>query len=392
MKKILIVLTTLFLTVLYLASHLAGQNHNLSYKGLLRVLVLEGAPHERGFEHGRALKKEIHELVKLWKTDIEKSYKMDANTFIAKFLKRTNFQKAIKRWTPELLEEVKGIAEGSGIDFPTMFAFQLIDEMWVLGRDVQSEHCTTIGVKKTDKNPSVVAQNLDIPRFYHGYQTLLHIKDSKTSWEALVFTIPGFIAANGLNNHAVAVVVNAVQQLENSRDGLPVAFVIRGILKKRSYEDAVQFIHTIKHGAPQNYMIGGPENVGSFECSTNKTKRYIPFKDASFTYHTNHPLENLNYSKRFLDYLKSRNTPPQDYEYNCPRFKSLQKILNNNSVRIGINKLKKIFSDRETIINNGGTYGCTIMVLTENPELYISPGRPDEEPFVVFKFSGSRDH
>jgi predicted choloylglycine hydrolase len=361
----------------------------LSYKGPLRVLVLKGTPYERGFEHGRALKKEIHELVKLWKTDIEKSYKMDANTFIAKFLKRTNFQKAIKRWTPELLEEVKGIAEGSGIDFPTMFAFQLIDEMWVLGRDVQSEHCTTIGVKKTDKNPSVVAQNLDIPRFYHGYQTLLHMKDSKTSWEALVFTIPGFIAANGLNNHSVAVVVNAVQQLENSRDGLPVAFVIRGILKKKSYEDAVQFIHTIKHGAPQNYMIGGPDNVGSFECSTNKAKRYIPFKSANFTYHTNHPLENLNYSKRFLDYLKSRNTPNQDYEYNCPRFKSLQKILNDNSVRIGINKLKKIFSDRETIINNRGTYGCTIMVLTENPELHISPGRPDEEPFAVFKFSSS---
>ena len=389
MKKTLIVLTTLLLTVLYLASHLVGQTHNLSYKGSLRILVLEGTPYDRVFEHGRALKKEIHELVKLWKADIEKSYKMNANNFITKFLKRTNFQQAIKRWTPELLEEVKGIAEGSGIDFPTMFAFQLIDEMWVLGRDVQSEHCTTIGVKKTDKNPSVVAQNLDIPRFYHGYQTLLHMKDSKTSWEALVFTIPGFIAANGLNNHSVAVVVNAVQQLENSRDGLPVAFVIRGILKKKSYEDAVQFIHTIKHGAPQNYMIGGPENVGSFECSTNKTKKYVPFKGASFTYHTNHPLENLNYSKRFLDYLKSRNTPPQDYEYNCPRFKSLQKILNDKSVRIGINKLKKIFSDRETIINNGGTYGCTIMVLTENPELHLSPGRPDEEPFAVFKFSGS---
>lgn len=389
MKKTLIVLTTLLLTTLYLASHLVGQNHNLTYKGHLRVLTLEGGPHERGFEHGRALKKEIHELVKLWKADIEKSYKMDANTFIAKFLKRTNFQKAIKRWTPELLEEVKGIAKGSGIDFPTMFAFQLIDEMWVLGRDVQSEHCTTIGIKKTDKNPSVVAQNLDIPRFYHGYQTLLHIKDLKTGWEALVFSIPGLIATNGLNNHSVAVVVNAVQQLENSRDGLPVAFVIRGILQKKTYEGAVQFIHTIKHGAPQNYMIGGPDNVGSFECSTTKAKRFIPFKGASFTYHTNHPLENLNHNSRFLNYLKSRNTTPQDYEYNCPRFKSLQKILNDNSVRIGINKLKKIFSDRETIINNRGTYGCTIMVLTENPELHISPGRPDEEPFAIFKFSGS---
>ncbi len=55
MKKTLIVLTTLLLTTLYLASHLVGQNHNLTYKGHLRVLTLEGGPHERGFEHGRAL-------------------------------------------------------------------------------------------------------------------------------------------------------------------------------------------------------------------------------------------------------------------------------------------------------------------------------------------------
>ena len=65
----------------------------------------------------------------------------------------------------------------------------------------------------------MVAQNLDIPTFYHGFQTLLHIKDPAQDMETFLFTFPGFIAANGINSHSVAVVVNAVQQLENSRDG-----------------------------------------------------------------------------------------------------------------------------------------------------------------------------
>jgi hypothetical protein len=49
--------------------------------------------------------------------------------------------------------------------------------------------------------------------------------------------------------------------------------------------------------------------------------------------------------------------------------------------------LMALFQNRASGINNAETYGCTIMVLGENPELHISPGRPDEEPFQVLAFS-----
>ena len=365
---------------------LFGQIPEVSSKGNLRVLTLEGKPFERGVQHGRALKDDIHKLVKLWKQDLEKSYKTDADIFIKNYLNKTNFQEAIQKWTPDLWEEIKGIAAGSELDFDTIFAFQLVDEMWVLGRTIQQEHCTTIGTNRTGKNPAVVAQNLDIPPFYHGFQTLLRIKQLDNDMETLIFTFPGFIAANGINDHSVAVVVNAVQQLENSRDGLPVAFVIRGILQRKSFDDAVDFIKSIKHGAPQNYMIGGPERIGSFECSTSNVSSFVPFEGANFIYHTNHPLENLHYSGEFESYLESKKISPTDYKHRCVRFESLQKILDTNEKAIDIDLLKKIFSTRTNKINNQGTFGCTIMVLGKDPELHISPGRPDEEDFQVFKF------
>jgi isopenicillin-N N-acyltransferase-like protein len=306
-----------FVLILFILIHsfpinsIFGQQTPFASEGNLKVVVLEGTPYERGLQHGTVLQKEFHELVKLWKEDIQKTYKTEADVFIKKFLAATNFEKAIKEWTPELWDELKGISKGSGIDFDTVFAFQLVDEIWVLGRDVQAEKCTTIGLKKTEKNPVMVAQNLDIPPFYHGFQTLLHIKDPEQGLETYLFTFPGFIAANGINSSSVAVVVNAVQQLENSRDGLPVAFVIRGILQRRTFAEAVHFIKTIRHGAPQNYMIGGPEEMGSFECSTTNVSEFTPFENASFTYHTNHPLKNLNYTDRFEKYLKSKEVSPK---------------------------------------------------------------------------------
>ncbi|MGD9347506.1 MAG: C45 family autoproteolytic acyltransferase/hydrolase [Candidatus Aminicenantes bacterium] len=383
-------------TIFFLISHILivtfqvnavfiQQNPSITHANL-RVHVLEGTPYERGKQHGTVLRTEIHELVKLWKEDIQKTYKTEADIFIKKFLAASHFDKAIQEWTPELWDEIKGISAGSGIDFDTLFAFQLVDEMWVLGRDIQMEKCTTIGLEKTEKHPAIVAQNLDIPPFYHGFQTLLHIKDQAQGLETLVFTFPGFIAANGINNRSVAVVVNAVQQLESSRDGLPVAFVIRGILKCQSYAEALKFIKTIKHGAPQNYMIGDAEEIGSFECSTTDINEFTPFENASFTYHTNHPLSNRNYSAGFVKYLKSKDVSLKDYKHVCPRFQALQNIFRDNSVHIDSDTLKDIFSNRDLIINNRNTYGCTIMKLGTNPELHISPGRPDEEPFQVFRF------
>ena len=389
MKKPVYILTTVLWISICLVNPVISKNYNPAHKENLRVLSLQGTPYERGVEHGKALKSDIHELVKLWKTDIERTYKTDAVEFIKRFLSETNYEKAIKKWTPELWDELKGISQGSGIDFDTMFAFQLVDEIWVLGRDIQTEKCTSFGAIKTVNHPAMVAQNLDIPTFYHGFQTLLRIRDSKRDLETLLFTFPGFIAANGINSNSVAVVVNAVQQLDNSKDGLPVPFVIRGILQQKSYKEAVKFIQTVRHGAPQNYMIGGPVDVGSFECANTSIAQFVPFEKAEFTYHTNHPIENMNYNPRFLQYLASKNTSPEAYVHNCPRFRALQNLLTDNSPRIEVDVLKSIFSNRETIINNGGTFGCTIMVLGKNPELHISPGRPDEEPFQVFSFDNN---
>jgi hypothetical protein len=354
--------------------------------GKLRIVELKGTPYEGGQTHGRSLKPEIQELIKRWKADLEKTHKVPAKAFIEKLLEASDFKPAIERWTPGLLDEVYGIADGAGVDFPTMYAFQLIDETWVMSDDLGFAKCTSIAVRKRDDSPALVSQTLDIPPFYHGFQTVLRIKGTAEEPGALVFTIPGVVAANGLNDRSVGVCVNAVTQLAYSAEGLPVAFTIRGILRQKTYEDAVRFLREIKPAAPQNYVVGGPNEVASFERSAGRMVAFAPFEGAEFTYHTNHPLVNDDFNPRFVAAIEKKGMTLETYKARCTRFKYLGETFKNNAVALDAAVLKRVFAGRDSGINNEGTYGCTIMVLGDRPELHIAPGRPDLEPFEVLAF------
>jgi len=358
-------------------------------KGKLRVVELKGTPYMRGYAHGQSLKLEIQELVKRWKEDLEKTYSVPAMTYIQRLLETSDFQPAIERWTPGLLDEVRGIADGAGIDFPTMYAFQLVDETWVMRDDLGLSKCTSIAARRRGDSPALVAQTLDIPGYYHGFQTVLRIEGGAEEPGALIFTIPGVVAANGLNDRSVAVCVNAVTQLAYSAKGLPVAFTIREILRQKTYEDAVRFLKEIQPAAPQNYVIGGPKQVASFERSASRMVEFIPFEGAEFTYHTNHPIANDDLNPKFIEGLKKRGMTLEAYKARCPRFRFLGETFKDNAAVLDVAVLKRVFADRNSGINNAGTYGCTIMVLGDHPELHIAPGRPDEEPFEVLAF-GSR--
>lgn len=94
----------------------------------IRVLVLEGRARERGRIHGETLRSEIRSMVGAWKQDIHDDLGMDPDLFLEEFIAETDFLPAIRRWTPDLLEEVEGIAEGAGVPFGTIFSRQLSDE------------------------------------------------------------------------------------------------------------------------------------------------------------------------------------------------------------------------------------------------------------------------
>src|SRR4029078_1831968 len=136
------------------------------------------------------------------------------------------------KWTPDLIDEIRGIVDGAAIDFDTMFAYQFVDEVWVYTDRLSAEHCSGMGLARTAKEPTHIAQNLDFESFRDGTQAVLHIKYPDSDLECLVVTSAGMVAQNGLNNKGVGVCCNTLLELGNCLDGLPVSCMIRGILQQ----------------------------------------------------------------------------------------------------------------------------------------------------------------
>jgi isopenicillin-N N-acyltransferase-like protein len=370
----------------------------------LSVVHLKGSPYERGVTHGRQLKSQIHELVGLWKNDLKETLAPDAEKFVHAFVRETDFTPAIRKWCPDLLEEVRGIADGAELPFETIYAFQLADEVWVNGSQIakklKAEHCSSLGCAAVGTKASWIAQNVDLENFRNGFQTVLHIAESPSGPEQYVFTFAGYIGANGLNRHGIGICVNALIPLAHAREGLPVAFVVRNVLQQRNDADAERFLRSNSHTTGQNYILGTPNRVLDFECSAGKVVQFSPLPGSTLVYHTNHPLTNDNYDAEFTARIKRMDSNAKVFESTRARFDSLEARFKQQTNGLSYDlipaALRSKDSDKFPVCvplrtgSYGFTFGSTIMRLSPDPEFHVSCGPPDANAYSVFRFGDEK--
>ena len=164
--------------------------------GDIRVIELSGSPLEIGRAHDETLRSEIADIVGRWKANLEETSGIPADRYLDQFGRDTNFTPAIERTTPGLLEEIRGLAEGSGISFRNIISFQLIDEQWIYTRQLRehaapaAHHCTALGVFDPGR-PPILAQNMDIPKYFDGSQILLRLSEAESGVTSLILRLPG---------------------------------------------------------------------------------------------------------------------------------------------------------------------------------------------------------
>lgn len=387
-----------------------AQEVQLLCDGALRFIELTGTPYERGLTHGRALRDDIHALVDLWKADMARTARMEAEEFITLFLAGTDYESAIRAHTPELLDELRGIADGSGVAYTDLFMFQLVDEYWfnagdILGRrnsgsvdldryssdsiGLQPPGCTSIGLDRSADRPALTAQNMDIPPFYHGYQMVMEITEPDSGLRTLILTFPGHLGTTAMNDRGVSINVNTLIQLDYGTTGLPVTYVVRGAAACATQPEAVDLVRSVTHASGQNYIVGGPEHVVCLECSAGRKEEFRPFPGAPYTYHTNHPRANTDYSRGYRQWLRERGRTAEQEAGTCRRFIALDERFTAAGDDFSIDLVKTVLSSRDherDPISNSNTFACVIYELGEQPCLHIAPGRPHETPFVIIEF------
>ncbi len=385
----------LLLTISLNVSHSQTlQSSNVTRRPL--YVQLNGSAYNRGLQHGNALKLEIAEAILRWKADIQYSQKRDADSLIAEFLHTTDYIPTITRWTPELLEEVKGIAAGSGQTFQTIFAYQLLDEIWGYFDKLDANHCSAIGAPRTQSHPAYVAQTMDLEKFRDGSQTVLHIEETTAVPEQYLFTAAGLIVLNGVNNASIGVCCNTLMQLNASRNGLPVAFVTRGLLAQKSHESVLAFLKKVKHASGQNYILGLGDSVYDFEVSAGKIVPFLPVAGKNIVYHTNHPLVNDDFKPWHLKRLQAKTPEELKNDNSRVRFASLESRLGKRSSGVEEWTIKETLRSKDSELypvcrsltseQTDYTFGSTMMTLSDHPSLQATSGPPDLSDYVLYSF------
>ncbi|MFX0023455.1 MAG: C45 family autoproteolytic acyltransferase/hydrolase [Candidatus Hermodarchaeota archaeon] len=346
----------------------------------IRVINLEGSPNERGYLHGETLKFEIIEIIERYKYSLQINYKKNPEQLINYFLSNTNFLAAVKKWSPHLIEEIEGIAEGVGVEFNEIFAMQMVahDEGWWFFQNHSSfERCSSLGCFKSGDQPVLIAQNLDLPNIFEGLEVLFHIKNEESSLESYVLSHAGFLGEFGVNNQSVAICCNSLSSyLNNSPNGLPFTYIIRSVLEKSNLKEAEHFLKNIHHASAQNYIIGGKNRIVCYECSANKIAQFEPFKGAQRIYHTNHPLINDDKITPAVE-LTSPSTSNTRLDYLKARLKDLSKKVSIDTIKnILRSHIGPICVHHNNQPNSGYTYSSVIISLNTPPTLYLTIGPP----------------
>jgi hypothetical protein len=100
----------------------------------LQVIALAGGPRERGRMHGEILKERIVELLERWREFLARSYGVEPARYLSRFEQDAAYEETSRKSAPRILEEVRGIAEGSGVSYRELLAFQHVNEEFELAR------------------------------------------------------------------------------------------------------------------------------------------------------------------------------------------------------------------------------------------------------------------
>jgi isopenicillin-N N-acyltransferase-like protein len=347
----------------------------------MRELVLDGAPAERGRVHGEELRADIADAMGRWRDALGRDVG-DPGAYLVRFLDDTDHLPAITRHAPNLVEEMRGLAEGAAIPLADCLAYQLMDEEWRYRQTaLVASRCSGVGEFGEIPGQALLAQNMDLPSHYDGSQVLLRVRAGEK--EAMVFSAAGMLGLDGLNSDGVGVCCNTLAQLRTSASGLPVTFTVREVLARPTLSEAAGFVHTVPHAVGQNYLVGSPGRVVSLECSAGGVREYAPHPTRVL--HTNHPLANDDFAAEPGGEIGALSETERRFEFLEQRVFA--------DAPLTVDDVKTLLSDRTTPVckiptadKPSITLGCLVMELSAEPVLHLAPGPPSETPFEQFRF------
>ena len=345
-------------------------------------IILRGTAEERGFHYGQVAADKIKACIatyeSLFKAYIHLSWdacKKKAELFLP----------AIKDYSPEIVEEMRGVARGAGLDFGDILAINCRSEMMFSTKS--TEGCTAVGLtsEATGEAKPYLAQTWDWILPARDFSLVLEIHQEKKP-TILTVVEAGMVGGKGLNSAGLGVCLNALSSGEGTL-GVPLHILYRGILNAWKLPDAIQAVACHPRAGAGNFTMGADSDQALFLEYTPDMYDIIYAEDG-FVAHTNHYQSPMLVAKD-----KMRNLCSDTFT----RLGQVRKLLKKNYGHMDRHKLAEIFSDHlnypdslcshpdpldDAMMRNCTVYGM-ILDLKERT-LWLSDGNPCETTFYPF--------
>ncbi|MCP4679678.1 MAG: hypothetical protein GY854_30140 [Deltaproteobacteria bacterium] len=206
------------------------------------VVEARGTPLEIGKAVGAMTKKRIHKGIELrreWFDDLKKFALADRANRI------DNFVSAIEKFHPDVLAEMKGMAEGSGLPLDDILVLNMQAELGALKSANTScegscEGCSSLHLVQEGR--ALLAHNEDGHDAYRHLMSILRLKpEGKPAFTSLAYPglIPGSVPA--INEAGILMTTNFIG-VEKVRTGVPRYVLGRAAIGARSIGEAVQTV------------------------------------------------------------------------------------------------------------------------------------------------------
>jgi len=259
---------------------------------LFPFFTLRGSPKQIGLQHGRLLKDRIQKNVDIYKRQFCKT-----DEWIQ--FKATQILNTLDKYVPDIAEEIRGIAEGSGQSIVWITALNSRTEFIFKSSAKNMTECTTICFPKA----GILAQTWDWLKVSQDLAVLLLIEKEGSNHKILTFTEPGIVAKIGMNSSGLGVTLNML--LCDELEGIiPVHVLLRVALECNSLDQFREFLGKVKpyHGTCSAVVVASKNgNFLHYEFMNNVSHVLSDTKLTSggqeVFYRTNHFLSPVSISK-----------------------------------------------------------------------------------------------
>lgn len=220
------------------------------------IFIRSSDPYERGLQHGSQVKDRIERICAGYaKTFEKKGYTWDEAKAMA-----MEYVEFLDKEMPDLMMEVRGIADGSGQELAVIMLLNARYELLKFKKGVdyfENNECTCYGItpEATAEHETISGQNWDKAEYVGKELYVVHI-DEENGTRIMGVSEPGQLIRNGMNSHGLCLSCSTLLSTKDFRKvAIPTNFMRRRILQCKTLEEACAILDVFEPGVSLNYVL-----------------------------------------------------------------------------------------------------------------------------------------